>query len=126
MKKIIQTNNAPAPVGPYSQAVQVHQTLYLSGQVAIDSSTGSLKMSDIEEETHQVMKNIGAVLTEAGTSFDNVVKCTIFMADMNDYARVNAVYASYFNENTAPAREAVQVSRLPMDVNVEISCIAIV
>jgi len=126
MKKIIQTNNAPAPVGPYSQAVQVHQTLYLSGQVAIDSSTGSLKMSDIEEETHQVMKNIGAVLTEAGTSFDNVVKCTIFMADMNDYARVNTVYASYFNENTAPAREAVQVSRLPMDVNVEISCIAIV
>lgn len=126
MKKIIQTNNAPAPVGPYSQAVQVHQTLYLSGQVAIDPSTGSLKMANIEEETHQVMKNIGAVLTEAGTSFENVVKCTIFMVDMNDYARINAVYASYFNENTAPAREAVQVSRLPMDVHVEISCIAIV
>lgn len=126
MKKIIQTNNAPAPVGPYSQAVQVHQTLYLSGQVAIDPSTGSLKMANIEEETHQVMKNIGAVLTEAGTSFENVVKCTIFMVDMNDYARINAVYASYFNENTAPAREAVQVSRLPKDVHVEISCIAIV
>ncbi len=126
MKKIIQTNKAPAPVGPYSQAVQVHQTLYLSGQVAIDPSTGSLKMANIEEETHQVMKNIGAVLTEAGTSFENVVKCTIFMVDMNDYARINAVYASYFNENTAPAREAVQVSRLPKDVHVEISCIAIV
>ena len=125
MKTIIQTNNAPSPVGPYNQAVLVDKTLYLSGQIALDPSSGQLKMDSIEEETHQVMKNIGAVLTEAGSSYDKVVKCTIFMADMNDYSRINDVYASYFDEQTAPAREAVQVSRLPKDVHVEISCIAI-
>ena len=125
MKTIIQTHNAPSPVGPYNQAVLADKTLYLSGQIALDPSSGQLKMDSIEEETHQVMKNIGAVLSEAGSSYDKVVKCTIFMADMNDYSRINDVYASYFDEQTAPAREAVQVSRLPKDVHVEISCIAI-
>lgn len=125
MKKIIQTDKAPSPVGPYNQAVQVDNTIYLSGQIAIDPSTGQLIMDSIENETHQVMKNIHAVLSAAGSSFDQVVKCTIFMADMNDYSRINDVYSSYFDDQNAPAREAVEVSRLPKDVHVEISCTAI-
>ncbi len=124
-KQIINTQNAPSPVGPYNQSVKSGDTLYLSGQIAIDQSTGQLIMEDIESETHQVMKNIGHVLTEAGMTYENIVKCSVFVADMNMYARINAVYAEYFNEETAPARELVEVANLPKFVNVEISCIAV-
>lgn len=124
MKKIIQTDKAPAPVGPYNQATAHNGTLYLAGQIAINPATGDLVTSTIEEETHQVMKNIGAILAEAGVSFENVLKCSIFVSDMNMYSRINAVYAEYFDENTAPARELVEVANLPKFVNVEISTIA--
>ena len=124
-KKIINTPNAPSPVGPYNQSVKSGGTLYLSGQIAIDQSTGNLVMDDIECETHQVMKNIGFVLAEARMTYENIVKCSVFVADMNMYSRINAVYAEYFNEDTAPARELVEVANLPKFVNVEISCIAV-
>lgn len=124
MKKIINSNRAPSPVGPYNQSVQLGSTLYLSGQIAIDQSTGELVTDNIESETHQVMVNIGHVLSEAGLSYSDVIKCSVFVADMAMYSRINAVYAEYFEESTAPARELVEVANLPKYVNVEISCIA--
>ena len=125
MKQIIKTTNAPAPIGPYSQAVQAGNFLFVSGQVAINPESGELNISSIEEETHQVMRNLKAVLLEAGLSFDNVVKSTIFLSDMGTFAQVNEVYGQYFTADF-PARETVQVSVLPKNVNVEISVIAIV
>ena len=124
MKKIIETPNAPAPIGPYSQAVLFDDTLYTSGQIAIDPVTGNLVSGDITEETKQVMKNIGAVLEAAEMSYEQVLKTTIFIKDMNDFQKINAVYGSFFNEATAPTRETVEVARLPKDVNVEISVLA--
>ena len=124
MKKIINSTKAPSPVGPYNQSVLAGDILYLSGQIAIDQSTGELKMDNIEEETHQVMKNIGYVLAEAGLNYKDVIKCSVFVADMGMYSRINAVYATYFDEDTAPARELVEVANLPKYVNVEISCMA--
>lgn len=124
MKTIINTEKAPAPIGPYSQAVRTGGTLYLSGQIAIDPATGELKTSDIQTETHQVMKNIGAVLNEAGFDYSNIVKCSIFIADMDQFSAINEVYGSYF-EKDFPARETVEVARLPKDVKVEISVIAV-
>lgn len=124
MKRIIETPNAPAPIGPYSQAVLYDDTLYTSGQIAIDPATGNLVAGDISQETEQVMKNIAAVLQEAGMGFEHVLKTTIFIKDMNDFQKINAVYGSYFDEATAPARETVEVARLPKDVNVEISVLA--
>lgn len=119
-KKIILSHAAPAPIGPYSQAVQVGDTLYVSGQIALSVFENS---GTIEEETDQVMKNIGCILSEAGFSFDEVVKCSIFVKDMNHFTAINGVYANYFTANP-PARETVEVARLPKDVRVEISCIA--
>ena len=123
-KTIINTEKAPAPIGPYSQAVMIGDTLYASGQIAINASTGDMVNSDITEETHQVMKNMGFILEAAGMSFSNVVKCGIFVKDMNDFIAINSAYGEYFKENP-PARETVEVSRLPKDVNVEISCVAV-
>jgi 2-iminobutanoate/2-iminopropanoate deaminase len=125
MKKIIFTENAPAPIGPYNQAVLVKDTLYTSGQIALDPVTGNLILDDIQTETHQVMKNMKAVLEAANMTFENVVKTSIFIMDMNDFASINEAYGSYFSENTAPARETVQVACLPKNVNVEISMVAI-
>ena len=125
MKKIIFTENAPAPIGPYNQAVLKGNTLYTSGQIAINPATGDLITTNIEEETKQVMENMKAVLTAAGMTFEQVVKTTIFIMDMNDFAKINTVYGSYFDEKMAPARETVQVACLPRNVNVEISMIAI-
>lgn len=124
MKKVINTTNAPAPLGPYNQAIAVNGMLYVSGQIAIDPSTGNFITDNIADETHQVLKNIKAILTEAGISFENVVKSSIFIANMDDFAAINKVYASYFNEATAPARECVEVAKLPKNVHVEISVIA--
>jgi len=125
MKEIINSKAAPAPVGPYNQSVKSGNTLYLSGQIALVPETGDLITDTIENETHQVMKNISAVLTAAGLNFEHIVKCSVFVSDMEMYSRINAVYAEYFDEATAPARELVQVARLPKSVNVEISCIAV-
>lgn len=125
MKQIITTTNAPAPIGPYSQAVQAGNFLFVSGQVAINPENGELNLINIEEETHQVMRNLKAVLLEAGLTFDHVVKSTIFLSDMGTFGQVNEVYGQYFTANF-PARETVQVSVLPKNVNVEISVIAIV
>lgn len=125
MKKIIFTEKAPAPIGPYNQAVLKGNTLYTSGQIALNPETGILVTDNIEAETQQVMQNMKAVLEAAGMTFENVVKTTIFIMDMNDFGNINTVYASYFNEKTAPARETVQVACLPKNVNVEISMIAI-
>ena len=125
MKKIIFTDKAPAPIGPYSQAVLSGNTLYTSGQIALDPQTGELVIGDIETETKQVMENMKAVLDAAGMTFEDVVKTTIFIIDMNDFAKINGVYGAYFNEKTAPARETVQVAKLPKNVNVEISMIAV-
>lgn len=124
MKKIIRTENAPAPIGPYSQAVEVNNTLYVSGQIAIDPSTGNLVLINIIQEAGQVMENISAILKAAGYDFTNIVKTSIFLNDMNNFAAVNEVYANYFTDNF-PARETVQVSVLPKNVNVEISVIAV-
>ena len=124
MKKIINTTNAPNAIGPYSQAILSGNTLYCSGQIAINPITGKLVIDNITEETNQVMKNIFAVLKAAEMNFDNVVKCSIFMKDINDYATINKVYAKIFSNNP-PAREAVQVSFLPKSVNLEISVIAV-
>jgi 2-iminobutanoate/2-iminopropanoate deaminase len=123
-KKIINSKNAPAPIGPYSQAVLYNNTLYVSGQIAIDPATGDLVTGDIVKETHQVMNNIKAILKEAGMDFSNVVKSGIFVKDLNNFGVINQVYGEYYATNP-PARETVEVSRLPKDVNVEISCIAI-
>ena len=125
MKEIIITSNAPAPVGPYNQAIKVGDTLYVSGQIAIIPATGQLVEGSIEEETHQVMKNLAAILKVAQMSFENVVKASVFVKDMHMYSRINAVYAEYFDEATAPARELVEVANLPKFVNVEISVIAV-
>lgn len=125
MKKIIFTDKAPAPIGPYNQAVLVGNTLYTSGQIALNPATMELVIEDIETETEQVMENMKAVLDAAGMTFENVVKTTIFIMNMNDFARINIVYGSYFDEKTAPARETVQVAGLPKGVNIEISVIAI-
>ncbi|WP_016989119.1 RidA family protein [Flavobacterium sp. ACAM 123] len=125
MKKIIFTDKAPAPIGPYNQAVLKGDTLYASGQIAINPATGQLVLETIEAETEQVMQNMKAVLQAAGMTFENIVKTTIFIMDMNDFTKINIVYGSYFNEKTAPARETVQVACLPKNVNVEISIIAI-
>jgi len=125
MKKIIFSPHAPAPIGPYSQAVAANGMLYVSGQIPLDPIANVIITGDIQKETRQVMENLKAILDAAGTSFDAVVKCTIFMTNMNDYAAINSVYAEYFEESTAPAREAVQVSALPKAVNIEISCIAV-
>jgi len=125
MKKIIYTDKAPAPIGPYNQAVLVENTLYSSGQIALNPATMELVLDDIETETKQVMENMKAVLAAADMTFADVVKTTIFIMNMGDFARINAVYGSYFDEATAPARETVQVACLPKNVNVEISMIAI-
>lgn len=124
MKKIIKTVRAPDPIGPYSQAVLINNTLYASGQIAIDPATGELVTHEIKSETHQVMKNIQAILSEAGMGFQDVVKTSIFLLDMNNFAAVNEVYGSYFTKDF-PARETVQVSGLPKNVNVEISITAL-
>jgi 2-iminobutanoate/2-iminopropanoate deaminase len=124
-KKIIYTKNAPAPIGPYNQAVLIGNMLYTSGQIAINPVTNELVLDSIEKETKQVMENLKSVLEAADMGFEHVVKATIFIMNMNDFARINEVYASYFNEKTAPARETVQVSCLPKNVSIEISIIAI-
>jgi len=123
MKKVINTHNAPTAIGPYSQAILSGNTLYCSGQIAINPVTGNLVIDNITTETTQVMKNILAVLNEAEMDFSHVVKCSIFMKDMDDYAAINTVYANSFSEKP-PARESIQVSGLPKNVNVEISIIA--
>ncbi|WP_196890343.1 RidA family protein [Aureivirga marina] len=125
LKKIIHTDKAPAPIGPYNQAVLAGNTLYTSGQIAINPETGELVMGSIEIETKQVMENMKAVLEAAGLTFENVVKTSIFISDMNNFQRINEVYATYFDESAAPARETVEVACLPKSVNVEISMIAI-
>jgi 2-iminobutanoate/2-iminopropanoate deaminase len=124
MKKIINTSNAPAPIGPYSQAVQKGNMLFTSGQIAINPRTSALVMETIEKETKQVMENLKAVLGKAGMDFSHVLKTSIFLSDMKNFGKVNEVYASYFDEATAPARETVEVANLPKYVNVEISMIA--
>jgi 2-iminobutanoate/2-iminopropanoate deaminase len=124
MKEIINTTNAPSPVGPYNQSTAHNGTLYVSGQIAIDPASGELLTRTIEEETHQVMKNLQAILKEAGLTFEDVLKCSVFVSDMNNYSRINEVYATYFQEDTAPARELVEVANLPKFVNIEISLIA--
>ena len=123
MKTIIHTSDAPAAIGPYSQATLVNGTLYISGQIPVDPETGKL-VEGIDKETHQVMKNLKAILTEAGMGFDNAVKASIFLKNMYDFAVVNEIYASYFSNDQFPARETVQVSCLPKNVDVEISMIA--
>ncbi|MES2411935.1 MAG: RidA family protein [Bacteroidota bacterium] len=125
MKTIIFTDKAPAPIGPYNQAVLIGNTLFTSGQIALNPVTMELVLDDIETETRQVMENMKAVLEAAGMTFDNVAKTTIFIMDMGDFARINTVYGSYFDEKTAPARETVQVAGLPKGVNVEISMTAV-
>nr|WP_298994695.1 RidA family protein [uncultured Polaribacter sp.] len=125
MKKIITTSKAPAPIGPYNQAILSGNTLYTSGQIALDPKTGELVLDSIEIETKQVMENMRAVLEAAEMTFENVIKTSIFISDMNNFGEINKVYGSYFNEETAPARETVEVANLPKFVNVEISMIAI-
>lgn len=124
MKKVIQISGAPAPIGPYSQAILKNDTLYVSGQIPIDPKTGQLNDKNIEIATRQVLENITALLKEADMTLDNVVKCSIFLSDLGNFHKVNAVYAKYFTE-TPPARETMEVAMLPMGVDVEISCIAI-
>ncbi|QHI35352.1 2-iminobutanoate/2-iminopropanoate deaminase [Kordia antarctica] len=124
-KKIITTPNAPAPIGPYNQAVLINGTLYTSGQIPIDPKTGKLVQDSIEAETKQVMENMKAVLAAADMTFENVVKTSIFISDMHNFSKINDVYSEYFDDATAPARETVEVANLPKFVNVEISMIAI-
>jgi 2-iminobutanoate/2-iminopropanoate deaminase len=124
MKEIITTENAPGAIGPYSQAIKAGGMVFCSGQIPIDPSTGEFVSSVVGEQTEQVLKNLGEVLKAAGSSLDNVVKTTVFLADMNDFAEMNEVYGRYFNENK-PARATVQAARLPRDARVEIECIAV-
>ena len=124
MKKIIKTENAPKPIGPYNQAVIAGNYMFISGQIALNPINGELITNEIKKETTQVMENLKAILSEASLTFENVVKTTIFFSDMNDFSSVNEIYGSYLNNSTAPARETVQVSKLPVGVNVEISMIA--
>ena len=121
-KKVIRTERAPAPIGPYSQAVQFGNLLFTSGQIAIDPSSGKLETSDLETETHLVLKNISAILEQAGIDMSHIIKSSIFLSDMNNFSRINEIYGAYFKDHP-PARETVEVSRLPKDVNVEISVI---
>ncbi|MCB0492151.1 MAG: RidA family protein [Cyclobacteriaceae bacterium] len=123
-KEVVYSSNAPEPIGPYSQAIMAGNTLFVSGQIPIDTTSGKIISDDIVAETNQVMKNLEAILKEAGMDFSNVVKCSIFLSDMNNFPKVNDAYGLYFKSNP-PARETVEVSRLPKDVNVEISCIAV-
>lgn len=125
MKTIINTPKAPAPIGPYNQATLIKDTLYISGQIPIDPATGQLVEGDIKKETRQSMENLKAILEEAGMTFENVVKTSIFIADMHQFADINEVYGAYFDADTAPARETVEVANLPKFVNVEISMIAV-
>ncbi|MAC96125.1 MAG: reactive intermediate/imine deaminase [Flavobacteriales bacterium] len=125
MKKIIETKEAPAPIGAYNQAVLTNGTLYVSGQIALDTESGELITSDIQSEAKKVMENLKAVLKAADMNFSNVVKASIFLSDMENFSAVNEIYSSYFNHDTAPARECVQVAALPKYVNVEISVIAV-
>ncbi|MBP8793160.1 MAG: Rid family detoxifying hydrolase [Lutibacter sp.] len=125
MKKIINTTNAPAPIGPYNQAILTGNTLYISGQIAINPASGELVLDTIEKETTQVMENLKAILTEAKMTFENVVKSCIFISDMHNFTAINSIYGNYFSNETAPARETVEVANLPKFVNVEISMIAI-
>lgn len=125
MKKIIKTTQAPAPIGPYNQAILSGNTLYTSGQIALHPETGKLILDDISTETKQVMENMKAVLAAANMTFENVIKASIFISDMNNFGAINTVYGTYFNETTAPARETVEVANLPKFVNVEISMIAV-
>lgn len=124
LKEVIQIPGAPAPIGSYSQAILVNGTLYVSGQIPADPETGELVTESIEASTHQVMKNILALVTEAGMTIDNIVKCSIFLKDLENFDSMDEIYASYFR-SLPPARETVQVSRLPKDVDIEISCIAV-
>ena len=124
MKKIIKTENAPKPIGPYNQAVIAGNYMFISGQIALNPKNGELITNEIKKETTQVMENLKVILSEASLTFENVVKTTIFLSDMNDFSIVNEIYGSYLNDSTAPARETVQVSKLPVGVNVEISMIA--
>lgn len=124
MKKIIITEKAPAPIGPYNQAVLAGDTLYISGQIALDPLTGQLHVEEIKEETHRVMKHLGSILEAAEMDYSNIVKCSIFISDMAQFSKINEVYAAYFKSDP-PARETVQVSCLPKNVNVEISAIAV-
>lgn len=126
MKKIINTEKAPKPVGAYNQAVVHNDTLFISGQIALDPRTGELVTDDLEAETRRVMENIKAILEEAGLTFDHVLKVSVFVSDMKEYDRVNAVYSEYFDEANAPARELIQVAALPKSVHLEISLIAAV
>ncbi len=125
MKKIINSSKAPAPIGPYSHSVLAGNVLYVSGQIALDAATGILVTDDIVKETNQVMQNLKYILAEAGAGFSDIVKCSIFVKDLNNFGIINEVYGSYF-DHQPPARETVEVSRLPKDVNVEISCIALI
>ncbi|AMA48567.1 MULTISPECIES: RidA family protein [Flavobacterium] len=125
MKKIIFTKKAPAPIGPYNQAVLIKDTLYTSGQIAINPENNELILTSIEEETEQVMQNLKAVLEAADMTFENVIKTTIFIMNMGDFTKINSIYGKYFEEATAPARETVQVATLPKNVNIEISMIAV-
>lgn len=123
-REIVFSKNAPAPIGPYSQAVKIGNVLYVSGQIALDADTGDLINENITEETHAVMKNLDAILAAAQFSFNDVVKCTIFIRNMDDFTAINEAYGQYF-KSSPPARETVEVSKLPKNVNVEISCIAV-
>ena len=122
--KIISTTNAPQAIGPYSQAIEANGTLYISGQIPLDPQTMEFVSNDVEAQTHQCLKNIQAILSEAGYALENIVKCGIFLADMNDFTVVNDVYAQYFS-NHKPARACVQVARLPRDAKIEIEAIAV-
>ena len=124
MKQVVFTEHAPAPIGPYTQAILAGKTLYVSGQIPVNPATGEI-VTGIQAATEQVMQNLKAILEKAGADFSNVVKTTIFLADMGQFAPMNEVYARYFDEKTAPARETVQVAKLPKGVEVEISCIAV-
>ena len=124
-KKILNTSAAPSPVGPYNQAAKAGNTLYVFGQIAINPASGEIVSGTIEDETRQVMENLKAILSNAGMGFENIVKASVFVSDMHNYLRINAVYAEFFDEETAPARELVEVANLPKFVNVEISVIAV-
>ncbi len=124
MKEVIKTNQAPLPIGTYNQAIKANGCLYISGQICINPLDGTLMNESLEAETHQVLKNLGAILEASGLTFEHVVKCSVFIKDMNQFSRINAVYAQYFPESTAPARETIEVSNLPKFVQVEISAIA--
>lgn len=125
MKKVISTSAAPAPIGPYNQAIEFNNQIFVSGQIAIDPENGSFIQDNIEAETTRVMKNLEAVLSAAGYNMNDIVKCSIFVKDLNLFSRVNSVYGTFFQEGQEPARETVEVSELPKGANVEISCIAI-